>query len=128
MCKRLGRAIHRVAGVMCGYFLPLPSLRYQCGQGRSVGINFAFCFGTLSQLPSPDGNTLFMTPLVADWSATPSVGSSSVEPARLDHEVVELQLLLPRSQVVALEAAARSRGLTTGQMLRRVIADVFPAR
>jgi hypothetical protein len=69
-----------------------------------------------------------MTPLVADWSAGTSVNPSPVEPARLDHEVVELQLLLPRSQVAALEAAARSRGLTTGQMLRRVIADVFPAR
>jgi hypothetical protein len=57
-----------------------------------------------------------------------AVGSPPVEPARLDHEVVELQLLLPRSQVAAIEAAARSRGLTTGQMLRRVLADVFPAR
>jgi hypothetical protein len=42
-----------------------------------------------------------------------------------DQEVVELPLLLPRRQAEALEAAARRRGLTTGQMLRRVIADLF---
>lgn len=44
---------------------------------------------------------------------------------RLDFEVVELPLLLPRWQAVALEAAARRRGMTTGQMLRRVIGDLF---
>ena len=41
-------------------------------------------------------------------------------------EVVELQLLLPRWQAEALEAAARDRGLTTGHILRRVIADIVP--
>jgi hypothetical protein len=46
-------------------------------------------------------------------------------PARLDQEVVELPLLLPRWQALALEAAARRRGMTTGQMLRRVISDLF---
>jgi hypothetical protein len=40
-------------------------------------------------------------------------------------EVVELPLLLPRWQAMALEAAARQRGMTTGQMLRRVIGDLF---
>jgi hypothetical protein len=43
----------------------------------------------------------------------------------MDLEVVELPLLLPRWQAVALEAAARRRGMTTGQMLRRVITDLF---
>jgi hypothetical protein len=47
------------------------------------------------------------------------------DPPRLDNEVVELPLLLPRWQAVALEAAARRRGMTTGQMLRRVITDLF---
>jgi hypothetical protein len=42
-----------------------------------------------------------------------------------DLEVVELPLLLPRWQAVALEAAASRRGMTTGQMLRRVITDLF---
>ncbi|MGL4420154.1 MAG: hypothetical protein ACRCZF_05790, partial [Gemmataceae bacterium] len=47
------------------------------------------------------------------------------EVARLDQEVVEMPLLLPRWQASALEAAARRRGMTTGQMLRRVITDLF---
>ncbi len=44
---------------------------------------------------------------------------------RAETEVVEMPLLLPRWQALALEAAARRRGMTTGQMLRRVITDVF---
>jgi len=47
------------------------------------------------------------------------------DPTRSDHEVVEMQLLLPRWQATALEAAAQSRGMTTGQILRRVISDLF---
>jgi hypothetical protein len=49
----------------------------------------------------------------------------STEPARSDFEVVELQLLLPQWQAAALEAAAAARGMTTGQILRRVITDLF---
>lgn len=48
--------------------------------------------------------------------------------ARPDHEVVELPLLLPRWQAAELEAAARQRGMTTGQMLRRVIREVLAAQ
>lgn len=58
-----------------------------------------------------------MPPLVT-WPTTDTPPS--------DQEVVELQLLLPRQQAQALEAAARARGMTTGQILRRVIADLFP--
>jgi len=47
------------------------------------------------------------------------------EKIRSDHEVVEPPLLLPRWQALALEAAANRRGMTTGQMLRRVITDLF---
>lgn len=50
-------------------------------------------------------------------------GSGDV--ARSDMEVVELPLLLPRWQAQALEAAATRRGMTTGQILRRVIGDLF---
>jgi hypothetical protein len=39
----------------------------------------------------------------------------------LDAEVVELALLLPRWQAEALEEAAYKRGLTAGQMLRKLI-------
>jgi len=58
-----------------------------------------------------------MPPLAA-WPTTDTPAS--------DQEVVELQLLLPKRQAVALEAAAQARGMTTGQILRRVIADLFP--
>ena len=44
---------------------------------------------------------------------------------RLDQEVVEMLLLLPRWQAEELEAAARERGMTTGQMLRRMIREVL---
>jgi hypothetical protein len=46
---------------------------------------------------------------------------------RQDQEVVELPLLLPRWQAVELEAVARRRGMTTGQMLRRVIGEMLAA-
>jgi len=39
----------------------------------------------------------------------------------LDAEVVELALLLPRWQAEALEEAAYKRGLTAGQMLRKLV-------
>jgi hypothetical protein len=42
---------------------------------------------------------------------------------RPDEDFVEVMLLLPVWQVAALETAARSRGLTTGGMLRRLIRD-----
>lgn len=47
---------------------------------------------------------------------------------RREQEVVELPLLLPRWQALELEAAARRRGMTTGQMLRRMIGEVIGAR
>ncbi|MFO0810879.1 MAG: hypothetical protein U0746_19800 [Gemmataceae bacterium] len=47
--------------------------------------------------------------------------------SRLDGEMVELSLLLPQWQVDALETAAHCRGLTAGQMLRRVINSYLSA-
>lgn len=47
------------------------------------------------------------------------------EVARQDQEVVEMPLLLPRWQALELEAAARRRGMTTGQMIRRVIGEML---
>lgn len=41
-------------------------------------------------------------------------------------EVIELPLLLPEWQVAALEEAAQKRGMTVGQLLRRLFADLFP--
>lgn len=42
----------------------------------------------------------------------------------LDPEVIELALLLPRWQAMALETAAKQRGISAGQMLRRMIGAV----
>jgi hypothetical protein len=66
-----------------------------------------------------------MMPLTA-WPEPVGLAGPPGEVRRSDHEVVELQLLLPLWQAEAVEAAARRRGMTTGQMLRRVIADLFP--
>ena len=48
----------------------------------------------------------------------------SPEMIPLDTEVVELALLLPRGLAVALENEAEQRGLTAGQMLRRLIVAI----
>ncbi len=45
--------------------------------------------------------------------------------SRQDQEVVEIPLLLPRWQAMELEAAAAGNGMTTGQMLRRVIRELL---
>lgn len=42
-----------------------------------------------------------------------------------DVELMELTMLLPNWQLVALEEAAHRRGLTTGQFLRRFITDLL---
>ena len=64
-------------------------------------------------------------PSLAEWPGMASTGFPTVEQTQPAPEVVELQLLLPRWQAQALEEAARARGMTTGQVLRRVIADLF---
>jgi hypothetical protein len=46
--------------------------------------------------------------------------SERLTPPR-DGDVVEMSLLLPTQQLIELESAARSNGLTTGQMLRKLI-------
>jgi hypothetical protein len=47
--------------------------------------------------------------------------SGAAGPARPDDDLVELALVLPRWQVEALAVAARRRGLTAGQVLRRLV-------
>jgi hypothetical protein len=43
------------------------------------------------------------------------------EMTRLDAEVIEMALLLPRWQAVALQSAAKLKGMSTAQLLRRMI-------
>jgi hypothetical protein len=68
-----------------------------------------------------------MTPKAGD-TVQPIFESIAADVTRQDQEVVELPLLLPRWQAVELEAAARRRGMTTGQMLRRVIGEMLAAQ
>ena len=56
---------------------------------------------------------------VSSGFLAPQPGTREITP--IDNEVVELALLLPRWQAAALEDAAHQRGLTTGQMLRKLI-------
>src|SRR5438477_638158 len=82
---------------------------------------------TLTAPTACDGPLLFRNPM-AGASVLPIFEPAAVDVARQDQEVVELPLLLPRWQALELEAAARRRGMTTGQMLRRMIGDVLDAR
>jgi hypothetical protein len=45
------------------------------------------------------------------------------EVTRLDEEIVEISLLLPGWQADELASVAQDRGLTAGQLLRRVLRD-----
>lgn len=56
-----------------------------------------------------------------DTSTPPAVDQAGIS----DDAVVELAFLLPDWQVTALEAVAHGRGLTTGQMLRRILGEFF---
>lgn len=62
---------------------------------------------------------------MAGETVHPMFETVSSDVGRQDQEVVELHLLLPRWQALELEAAARQRGMTTGQILRRVIGELL---
>jgi hypothetical protein len=47
----------------------------------------------------------------------------SPDMSALDADMIEMALLLPRWQAMALQRAAKQRGMTPGQMLRRMIGD-----
>jgi hypothetical protein len=57
----------------------------------------------------------------------PLFDAVSSDANRMDQEVVEFPLLLPMWQAVELEAAARRRGMTTGQMIRRLLGEMLAA-
>ena len=63
---------------------------------------------------------------VSSGFLAPQPGTREITP--IDNEVVELALLLPRWQAEALEDAAHRRGLTTGQMLRKMIGSSLKDR
>ena len=55
----------------------------------------------------------------------PLFDAVSSEAVRTDQEVIEFPLLLPRWQALELEAVARRRGMTTGQMIRRFLGEML---
>jgi len=66
-----------------------------------------------------------MTP-VANWSTSTTSPEYPYGHTSGDYDVVELPLLLPEWQVIALESVANERGMTIGQLLRRLISDMLP--
>ena len=64
-------------------------------------------------------------PLLTGWSEALIPGADPSNLSRLDDEVVELPLLLPRWHASALEEVAQSRGMTTGQLIRRYLTDLL---
>jgi len=56
-------------------------------------------------------------PTLADWPIS--------RVAAAEYDVIELPILLPEWQLNALETAARDRGMTVGQLIRRLLSDHF---
>jgi hypothetical protein len=69
-----------------------------------------------------------LTPSRAGDVVQPLFDAVSPAAGRSDQEVVEVALLLPLWQAMELEAAASRRGMTTGQMLRRVIGELLASQ
>jgi hypothetical protein len=65
---------------------------------------------------------------MAGDTVQPLFNALSPELPRMDQEVIELALLLPRWQALELEAVASRRGMTTGQMIRRVIGEMLASQ
>jgi hypothetical protein len=55
------------------------------------------------------------------------LADTALEVSCRNYGLTELSLLVPQWQVDALEQVAQARGLTTGQMLRRLIAHYCAA-
>ena len=60
------------------------------------------------------------------WTTPADTDHFGPYPAAVLDDVIELPILLPEWQVMALEEAARDRGMTIGQLLRKLFADLFP--
>jgi hypothetical protein len=59
--------------------------------------------------------------MVATHLPDESIFAALPESGRLDAELVELMLFLPRNQAAVLEQAAYENGLTVAQVVRRLI-------
>jgi hypothetical protein len=65
---------------------------------------------------------------MAGVTVQPLFDTLSPDTPVFDQEVIELPLLLPRWQAMELEATATRKGMTTGQMIRRVIGELLAAQ
>jgi hypothetical protein len=83
-------------------------------------------FSRVNLLVRP-GSDFRAVPSWEDTSMTPEKFQDPSEPnlTLLEGDIVEVSVLLAGWQANALEAAARGQGLTTGQMVRRLIHDYF---
>jgi hypothetical protein len=70
-----------------------------------------------------------MAPAIAVPTETLGAGMApiGVDMTHLDSEMIELALLVPRWQAIAFEALAKQRGVSAGQMMRRMISAVVGA-
>jgi hypothetical protein len=68
--------------------------------------------------PSFSGQVLLMALVEYSSPSTPGQGIPAMD-------VVEVPVLLPGWQALALEDAAHDRGLTAGEMLRHLLSDFF---
>ncbi|MCU0705850.1 MAG: ribbon-helix-helix domain-containing protein [Fimbriiglobus sp.] len=67
-----------------------------------------------------------MLPAVS-WPSASDTTATAIPSFQLpSDDVVEMLLLLPEWQVFTLEEAARDRGMTVAQLVRRLLADLFP--
>jgi hypothetical protein len=66
-----------------------------------------------------------MTAVLRSLDVTPLPGPRLDAAWSGDSEVVEMPLLMPRWQAEELENIANERGMTTGQMIRRILADIL---
>ena len=60
--------------------------------------------------------------------AMPVHSAPPLPPLGPDPDMVEVSMLLPRWQLIGLESAAKQRGMSAGQLLRRLIATVLEQR
>jgi hypothetical protein len=63
--------------------------------------------------------------MISTLGYLPPTTPHSTDAKGIDAEIVEVALLLPRWQILALESVAEERGLTTAQMLRRMIGETI---
>jgi hypothetical protein len=84
---------------------------------------YASLTGLMLEFARPNNQTNTM-PTSLGW--TPQSIFGQFPPSGVVDDVIELPILLPEWQVLALEEMARDRNMTIGQLIRRLFADLAP--